>query len=68
MTYKRIPTVEEVNAAYMSIPDASAALNGPGAGQQRALASMGLKIVYLCGKPMVYKHAVEELKERLVKA
>ena len=56
--YQRIPTAEEVNSAYMNIPEAATALGlqYPTEGYCRAA---GLQIVRLCGKPMVYRHEVE---------
>ena len=59
--YQIIPTVDEVEQAYVSVSKACEMLNIPLVNPQWQLKKLGLNIVKLCGKPMLYRHEVVKL-------
>lgn len=65
--YLRIPTPQEVSAAYCNLQEAAERLGlDSGYNLQFKLRQQGIQIVRLCGKPMVYRHEVEKLRKETV--
>ena len=66
--YRSIPSPEEVDAAYISLSDAARGLGIPKGTVNLPwhLKKLGLQnVVYLCGKPMLYRHEYERARELL---